>query len=106
MAFEAVLNALPSVDSFFLMGGTLNGYIFFRELEKAGSDSSGSVGDYYSTIALTIIQAPHNHRPILRPPLPPPHNSLRAHHGSRCCCPPTPGLWTTVVTVCRRFRGA
>ena len=40
MAFEAVLNALPSVDSFFLMGGTLTAYIVFRELEKAGSSSS------------------------------------------------------------------
>ena len=47
MAFEAVLNALPSVDSFFLMGGTLTAYIVFRELEKAGSNSSRSVGDHY-----------------------------------------------------------
>ena len=47
MAFEAVLNALPSVDSFFLMGGTLTAYIVFRELERAGSSSSRSVGDHY-----------------------------------------------------------
>ena len=47
MAFEAVLNALPSVDSFFLMGGTLTAYIVFRELERAGSSSSRSVGAHY-----------------------------------------------------------
>ena len=38
LAFEAVLNAFPSVDSFFLMGGVLTAYIVFRELEKAGSN--------------------------------------------------------------------
>ena len=32
------MNALPSVDSFFLMGGTVTAYIMFRELDKAGSD--------------------------------------------------------------------
>lgn len=37
---EAVQNALPSVDSFFLMGGTLTAYITFRELERAGGDVS------------------------------------------------------------------
>ena len=36
--FEAVLNALPSVDSFFLMGGTLTAYIVFKELDKAGAN--------------------------------------------------------------------
>ena len=38
IAFEAVLNAFPSVDSFFLMGGALTAYIVFKELDKAGSD--------------------------------------------------------------------
>ena len=38
VAFEAVLNAFPSVDSFFLMGGALTAYIVFKELDKAGSD--------------------------------------------------------------------
>lgn len=38
LAFEAVLNALPSVDSFFLMAGTLTSYILFKELEKAGDN--------------------------------------------------------------------
>ena len=38
LAFEAVLNAFPSVDSFFLMGGVLTAYIVFKELEKAGSN--------------------------------------------------------------------
>ena len=38
LAFEAVLNAFPSVDSFFLMGGTLTAYIVFKELERAGSN--------------------------------------------------------------------
>ena len=38
LAFEAVVNALPSVDTFFLMSGTLTAYIFFRELERAGSN--------------------------------------------------------------------
>ena len=32
------MNALPSVDSFFLMGGTLTAYIIFRELDRAGSN--------------------------------------------------------------------
>jgi peptidoglycan/LPS O-acetylase OafA/YrhL len=40
LAFEAVLNALPSVDSFFLMSGTLTSYLMFKELERAGSDLS------------------------------------------------------------------
>ena len=40
--FEAVLNALPSVDSFFLMGGTLTAYIVFKELDKAGANVSRS----------------------------------------------------------------
>jgi hypothetical protein len=40
LAMEAVQNALPSVDSFFLMGGTLTAYITFRELERAGGDVS------------------------------------------------------------------
>ena len=106
MAFEAVLNALPSVDSFFLMGGTLTAYIVFRELEKAGSNSSRSVGDQYPTIALSMIQAPHNHHPVLRPPLPAPHDPLRSRHGSRCCRPAPPRLWATVVTLCWRVRGA
>ena len=39
LAFEAVLNAFPSVDSFFLMGGVLTAYIVFKELEKAGSNA-------------------------------------------------------------------
>ena len=33
-----MLNALPSVDSFFLMGGTLTAYIVFKELDKAGAN--------------------------------------------------------------------
>ena len=37
LAFEAIVNALPSVDTFFLMSGTLTTYIFLRELERAGS---------------------------------------------------------------------
>jgi len=32
------LNALPSVDTFFFMGGTLTAYIMFKELEKAGDN--------------------------------------------------------------------
>jgi hypothetical protein len=43
VAFEVVLNAFPSVDSFFLMGGCLTGYIVFRELERAGSNIARSV---------------------------------------------------------------
>ena len=38
VAFEAVLNAFPSGDSSFLMGGALTAYIVFKELDKAGSD--------------------------------------------------------------------
>ena len=38
LAFEAILNALPSVDSFFMMGGTLTAYIIFKELDMAGSN--------------------------------------------------------------------
>ena len=106
MAFEAVLNALPSVDSFFLMGGCLTAYIVFRELEKAGSNSSRSVGDYYPKLGVSIIQAPHNHHPVLRPPLPAPHDPLRPGLGSHCCRPAASGLWATVVTLCWRFRGA
>ena len=106
LAFEAVLNALPSVDSFFLMGGTLTAYIVFRELEKAGSNSSRSVGDYYPKLSVSIIQAPHNHHPVLRPPLPAPHDPLRPRLGRHCCRPAPPHLWPTVVTLCRRFRGA
>lgn len=106
LAFEAVLNALPSVDSFFLMGGTLTAYIVFRELEKAGSSSSRSVGDYYPTFTLSIIQASHNHHPVLRSPLPAPHDPLRPRLGRHCCRPAPPCLWPTVVTLCRRFRGA
>ena len=39
-AFEAIVNALPSVDTFFLMAATLTTYILLKELEKAGSDLS------------------------------------------------------------------
>ena len=38
-AFEAVMNALPSVDSFFLMSGALTTYIFMKELDRAGRDT-------------------------------------------------------------------
>jgi hypothetical protein len=38
LAFEAVLNATPSVDSFFLMSGALTAYLMFRELDRAGTD--------------------------------------------------------------------
>jgi hypothetical protein len=38
LAFEAVLNATPSVDSFFIMSGTLTAYVMFKELEKAKTD--------------------------------------------------------------------
>ena len=38
LAFEAVLNALPSVDSFFIMSGTLTSYLMFRELDRATGD--------------------------------------------------------------------
>jgi peptidoglycan/LPS O-acetylase OafA/YrhL len=38
LAFDVILNALPSVDSFFLMSGTLTSYLMFKELERAGSD--------------------------------------------------------------------
>ena len=37
-ALEVILNALPSVDSFFLMSGTLTTYIFLKELERAGNN--------------------------------------------------------------------
>ena len=37
LAFEAILNALPSVDTFFLMSGALTAYIFFKDLERAGN---------------------------------------------------------------------
>lgn len=36
--FEVILNALPSVDSFFLMSGTLTTYIFLKELDRAGKN--------------------------------------------------------------------
>ena len=36
IAFEVVMNAYPSVDSFFTMGGCLTAYILFKELDKAG----------------------------------------------------------------------
>ena len=39
-AFEAIANALPSVDSFFLMSGTLTTYIFLKELDKAGNNTT------------------------------------------------------------------
>lgn len=39
LAFEAVLTATPSVDSFFLMSGTLTAYLMFRELERANTDA-------------------------------------------------------------------
>ena len=38
LAFEAVLNALPSVDSLFIMSGTLTSYLMFRELDRATGD--------------------------------------------------------------------
>ena len=38
LALEAILNALPSVDTFFLMSGTLTAYIFFKDLERAGNN--------------------------------------------------------------------
>ena len=38
LAFEAILNALPSVDTFFLMSGALTAYIFFKDLERAGNN--------------------------------------------------------------------
>ena len=40
MAFEAVLNALPSVDTFFLMSGILTAFILFKELDKCGYDGT------------------------------------------------------------------
>ena len=43
LEFEAVLNALPSVDTFFLMSGCLTTYIFLKELEKAGSNTTKHV---------------------------------------------------------------
>ena len=36
--FEVIMNALPSVDSFFLMSGTLTTYIFLKELDRAGKN--------------------------------------------------------------------
>ena len=38
LAFEAVMNGLPSVDTFFLMSGTLTAYVVFKELDGAGND--------------------------------------------------------------------
>ena len=38
LAFEAVLTATPSVDSFFLLSGTLTAYLMFKELDQAGKD--------------------------------------------------------------------
>ena len=38
LSLEVLLNAFPSVDTFFLMSGTLTSYILFRELEGAGSN--------------------------------------------------------------------
>ena len=38
LAFEVILNALPSVDSFFIMSGTLTSYLMFKELDRAGGD--------------------------------------------------------------------
>ena len=38
IAFEAIGNGLPSVDSFFLMSGILTTYIFLKELDRAGND--------------------------------------------------------------------
>ena len=38
IAGEAILNALPSVDTFFLMSGTLTTYILFKELDRAGGN--------------------------------------------------------------------
>ena len=39
-AFEALLNAVPSVDSFFLMSGCLTTFILLKELDRAGSSFS------------------------------------------------------------------
>ena len=36
--FEVILTAVPSVDSFFMMSGTLTTYIFLKELDKAGKN--------------------------------------------------------------------
>ena len=38
LGFDAILNAVPSVDSFFLMSGCLTTFILLKELEKAGSN--------------------------------------------------------------------
>ena len=50
LAFEAILNAVPSVDTFFLMGGTLTSYIMFRELEKAGTNLPRYIVFYCSVL--------------------------------------------------------
>ena len=105
IAFEAILNALPSVDSFFLMGGTLTAYIVFRELEKAGSSSPRSVGKTFASEMTFNFQALGHHNLVLRPSLPSPHDPVCADHGSRHCCPTPPRLRATVVTVCQLCRG-
>ena len=104
--FEAVLNALPSVDSFFLMGGTLTAYIVFKELDKAGANISRS--EILFVLALKIVpnQAHNNLDPVLRPSLSAPHHPLRAHHGGHHHRPPPPRLWTSVALLCFSCRGA
>jgi peptidoglycan/LPS O-acetylase OafA/YrhL len=51
LAFEAILNAFPSVDSFFVMGGTLTAYIIFKELERA----EGNILRHAVTIVLYYV---------------------------------------------------
>ena len=104
--FEAVLNALPSVDSFFLMGGTLTAYIVFKELDKAGANVSRS--EILFVLALKIVpnQAHNNLNPVLRPSLSAPHHPIRAHHGGHHHRPPPPRLWTSVALLCFSCRGA
>ena len=36
---EVIVNAYPSVDTFFVMSGALTTYIFLKELTKAGNDA-------------------------------------------------------------------
>ena len=38
LAFEVILNAVPSVDSFFLLSGCLTTFILLKELDNAGSN--------------------------------------------------------------------
>lgn len=40
IALEAVLNAFPSVDTFFFMSGSLTSFILFKEVEQADKDKT------------------------------------------------------------------